>query len=257
MKRLSCHLPLLMLMATLLLGAASCTHDEPRGIPHHGNHDNPTPIDTTQTSDTTGNHGSDTTSNQGGDSTTTVFTICIDAARDYGYMGETLQLTAVTSSPATVTWRSTRTAVAAVDGNGLVTFNNAVRDDSTLIIATASGVSDTIALTSLCWKVATWQDNAWTVPSYLAVHRGDTISMTIIDSHGNIIDDHGFNAASCQWTVSGQNAETVTTVVSTPSRENGWQYRLYISDSAPDGTIVTVIAQHGEAASSLKCTVTH
>lgn len=257
MRGLSRHLPLLMLTAILLLGAVACG-DEPSGK-HHGTRVDPTPVDTTHHNDTTGTHGSDTTGNHNNDTTTTPpFTIVIDAPRSYGYSGDTLQLTAVTSSPADVTWRSTRTAAATVNGSGTVLFNNVIRDDSTLIIASANGVSDTVVLTNRCWEIAAWQDNAWNSPAYFAAHRGDTVCLTIVDSHANPIDDHGFNASSCQWSVNSRNADisTVIAAVATPSPDNSWQYRLTISGDAPAGAIIMVFAQHGDAAMALSITIT-
>ena len=245
-----------MLTAILLLGVASCG-DEPSGI-HHGNRVDPTPEDTTHHSDTTGSHGNDTTGGSANDTTTTPFTLAIDADRDYGYMGQTLQLHAATTTPSPVSWRSTRMTSAIVDGDGLVTFNNVIADDSTLIIATAAGVSDTIFLTNRCWNVATWNGTAWLTPALLTVHRGDTIVLTIIDSHGMAIDDNGFNAAACQWSIVCRNADVaaIARLIATPSQANGWKQQWVILDDAPAGAVFTLIAAYHEAAATLSCTIT-
>ena len=255
MKRMSRHLPALMLAAAMLLSITSCG-DEPRGR-HHVTTDG----DTTAV-DTTGHHGNDTvpgdtTGHHGEDTTAATFSLVIHAERNFGYMGESLRLSATTSSPAAVTWRSTRTTAATVDDSGLVTFNNVISDDSTLIIATAGTASDTVALANRCWNVAAWDGMAWITPAYLAVHRGDTVAMTIVDSHGTAIDSHGFNAAACQWAASSRNADAgaIATVVATPSRDNGWKQVWAISGDAPQGAIITITASHHDAASALPLTV--
>ena len=255
MKCLSRHLPLLILIAALLLGVVSCS-DEPRGK-HHGGRVDPTPVDTTSHSDTTGNHGTDTTGNHGSDTTITPLTIAIEAERGYGYMGETMQLRAVTSIPAAVTWRSTRPAAATVDGDGLVTFSNAIHDDTTLIIATVGTVSDTLALANRCWKVAAWDGNAWAAPAYFTVHWGDTVALTIVNSSGAVINDHGFNAAACQWSATSRNADmdAIATLIASPSSENGWRQIWAIADGAPAGAIFTILAGYHDSASALVCTV--
>lgn len=255
MKSLSRHLPLLILTAALLLGAVSCG-DEPQGK-HHGGRVDSSPVDTTGHSDTTGNHGSDTTGNHGSDTTTNPLTIAIQAERDFGYMGEVLQLHAVTSTPAAVTWRSTRPAAATVDSDGLVTFSNVIHDDTTLIIATAGAVSDTLALANRCWSVAAWDGNAWAAPAYFTVHRGDTVALTIVDSSGATINDHGFNAAACQWSATSRNADigAIATLIATASRENGWRQIWAVTDNAPAGSIFTILAGYHDSASALVCTV--
>ena len=256
MKSLLRHLPLLMLTAALLLGAASCG-DEPQGK-HHGDRVDPTPADTSGHSDTTSHHHtSDTTGTPGSDTTTTPLTIAIQAERDFGYMGEALHLHAVTSIPATVTWRSTRPAAATVDGDGMVTFSNVIHDDTTLIIATAGTVSDTLALANRCWKVAAWDGNAWAAPAYFTVHRGDTVALTIVGSSGATINDHGFNAAACQWSASCRNADmdAIATLIASPSSESGWRQIWAIADSAPTGAIFTILAGYHDSASALVCTV--
>ena len=129
------HLPPLAL-AAILLCALSCGTDEPRGrdngttpVPHDTTHRNDTtPTDTTHhnttPNDTTGNTNPADTTHHGNNDTTTTFSITLNAPRDYGYMGQTLQLNAVTSAAATVSWHSSNSAVATVDASGLVYFNN-------------------------------------------------------------------------------------------------------------------------------------
>ena len=260
MRSLLHHLPLALLTAFLLMGVNACG-DEPGGR-HHSNHDNSAPTDTTNHgSDTTGRGDTttvdttavDTTHNGGGD-TTAVFTLNIQALRNYGYMGQTLQLTAVTSSPAAVTWHSSSPSVAYIDQDGMVTFNNAITDGSTLVTAPAAGISDSIQLTNRYWQVAAWDGNAWNAPAYLPIHRGDTLVFTIADSQLLVIDDQGFNAAACQWTATARNAEgdIITAITSGEAR----QRRFVISPEAPIGATITVLARYGEAASMLSGTIT-
>lgn len=254
MRCLLRHLPLVMLTALMLMGTNACGNDEPRGK-HHSGHDEPTPTDTTHHSgnDTT---ATDTTHHNDGD-TTVANTISIHAARDYGYMGQTLQLTAVTSHPATVTWQSLNVAAATIDrDNGMVTFGNVITDATTLITATAAGVSDTMMLTNRCWHVAAWDGNAWTAPSYFVLHRGDTLVVTLADSQSRAIDDQGFNAASCQWTATSRNAATtIITAAASDAEPNAWQRHFFIAADAPAGATFTVTAVFGDAASTLSGTV--
>lgn len=255
MKSLLRHLPLAMLTALLLMGANACG-DEPSGK-RHGNHDDSAPTDTTHHGNDTTGRGDTTavdTTHQGGGDTSAVFTLNIQAPRNYGYMGQTLQLTAMTSSPTAVAWHSSNPTVATIDQDGVVTFNNAITDGSFLITATAAGVSDSIQLTNRCWQVAAWDGNAWNAPSYLAIHRGDTLIFTIADSQLHAIDDQGFNAAACQWTASARNAEgeIITEIASSEAR----QRQFVIPNDAPIGATVTVLARYGDAASILSGTVT-
>lgn len=251
------HLPLLMLTAALLLGVISCGKDEPR-TQRHDTSNHSTPTDTTHNSDTTGHHNNDSTGNHGNDSTPAPHvSITINAPRDYGYMGQTMQLTAVTTGSAdAVTWRSTRTTVATVDASGLVQFNNALQDSTTTIIATAGAACDSITLTNRCWSVAAWSGGNWTTPPYLTVHPGDTIILTIVDSKGRPVNDGGFNAGACQWTASSRNADVTTalTAIGTPESDSS-QRRWLIAGDAPAGAIITIIALHGDAAASITCAI--
>lgn len=260
MKRVLRHLPLLMLTALLLVGVVSCGDDEPgnRRHDHHG--DTPTPVDTTHTNDTTHHTdttGNDTTHNQSGNDTTTAMAITVNAPRDYGYMGQTLQLTAVTTKPATVSWRSTRTMVATVDNNGLVTFGNSQADTSTTIIATAGNVSDSLTLANRHWAVAVWSGTTWAQASYFSAHPGDTISLTIVDSQGRLINDNGFNAAAVKWTTTCYDSDvnTLINAIDTPSQANGWRIRWRITDEATRGANIIIMAECGDAASAITCTI--
>jgi len=256
------HLPLLLLSAVMLLGAFSCGNDEPNAR-RHDDREGPTPADTIHNNDTTGNdtthhQGGDTTQYPGGDTTGTVYSVIINAARDYGYMGQTLQLTATTTPGGeAVTWRSTCTMVATVDGNGMVNFNNIIGDSTALIIASTAHASDTLCLHNRCWRVAAWNGTAWTSPAYLTAHPGDTLALTIVDSHAAPVNDENFNAAACQWTASSRNADVAALVkpVAQPSQDNGWTYRWAISHDTPAGAIISFMAQHSEAASAITCTI--
>ena len=179
MKRLSRHLPLVILAAILLCGVA-CGTDEPRGkdhgtqggstpVPHDTTRNNTNPPDTTS-NDTTHNSTNppDTTHNSTNDTTTT-FSITLNVPRTIGYMGQTMQLNAVTTAPATVKWQSSRAAIATVDAEGLVTFCPTDADGTAVITATAGGVSDTVTLTNRCWHVAVWDGSAWSVPATRAI----------------------------------------------------------------------------------------
>lgn len=259
MRHVLRHLPLLVLTAILLVGAVSCGDNEPSGKHHDPHGDSPTPVDTTHHNDTTGNDttATDTTHHTGGNDTVPPVTITIAAPRDYGYMGQTLQLDAVTTSPETVTWRSTHTTVATIDNNGLLNFSNIINDDSTLIIATASGISDTLSVTNRCWTVAAWNGTAWTQSTY-NVHPGDTISFTIVDSQTQLIDDNGFNAAAVQWTAMSFNADVTALITSldTPGQANGWKRRWIVTPDATTGAIITIMAQLDDAASTITCPIT-
>lgn len=253
MRDLLHHLPLAILTVFLLMSVNACG-DEP-GVNRHRNHDDPTPADTTH-------HGNDTTSR--GDTTavdtthhndtTAALTLSIQAPRNYGYMGQTLQLTAVTSSPTTVTWHSSSPAAVTIDQSGMATFTNTLTDCTALITATAAGASDSIQLTNRCWQVAARDGNAWSAPPYLNIHRGDTLVFTIADSQLLAIDDQGFNAAACQWTAAARNGEgdIITPITSGEAR----QRQYFISHDAPIGAIVTITARYGEVASMLSGTVT-
>ena len=257
MRRLLRHLPLLMFTAILLLSIAACGKDEPRGKRHDEHGDRPTPTDTTLHNDTT---ASDTTAT---DSThhsnpdpTDAFTITVTAPRDYGYMGQDLQLTAVTSRQATVTWRSTCTAATTVNADGLVHFNNARNDSATLIIATANNVADTLALNTRFWKVAAWNGNDWISPSYLTVHPGDTLVLTITDSKSRPINDQGFNASACQWTTSTlSGSANAITSINTTGTNSQWQRHMVIAADALPGTMAIIMAQYGDAAATISCSI--
>lgn len=247
------HLLLLLLTATLLLGAIACG-DEPRAHRPDGNRGS-TPTDTVHRSDTT---AADTTGKQPADSATATITVSITAPRDYGYMGQTLQLSATVTGSATATWRSTNTVAATVDSHGLVTFNNIVSDASTLIIATAATACDTLMLTNRCWLVAAHEAGNWVTGPNACFHPGDTIACSIVDNENNLIQDNDFNAASCDWTATSRTADvsTLITLIDAPGPDNGWQQRWRISPDAPTGSIISIMARHGDAAASIAAIVT-
>lgn len=256
MRRLLRHLPLLTFTAILLLNIAACGNDEPGGKRHDEHGDRPTPTDTTQRNDTT---AKDTTATDSTHHNTpdpaNAFSITVTAPRDYGYMGQDLQLTAVTSQQATVTWKSTCTMAATVNADGLVHFNNARNDSATLVIATANNVADTLALYTRCWKVASWNGSDWISPSNLTVHPGDTIVLTITDSNSRPINDQGFNASACQWTTSNStSSENAITSVNTTGADSQWQRHMVVAADALPGTMV-IMAQYGDAAAAILCTI--
>ena len=258
MRRLLRHLPILTFTAFLLLNIAACGNDEPRGKRHDEHGDRPTPTDSTQHSDTTARDTTvtDTTHHNDPDPTD-VFSITVTSPRDYGYMGQDLQLTAVTSHAATVTWKSTCTAAASVNADGLVHFNNARNDSTTLIIATANNVADTLALSTRCWKVAAWNGSGWVSPSYITAHPGDTLVLTIADTGMRPINDQGFNASACQWTTSTlTGSDNVITTVNTTGTNSQWQRHMAIAADALPGTIIICMAQYGDAAAAISCTIT-
>jgi|GEM_PF-2916261 len=258
------HLPLFIIIM-MMLTIAACGSDEPRHRAGEGGTSSRTDTtntstDTTAAGDTTSGQGgsdSDTTGTHSGDTTST-FAITITAPRNDAYMGQTLQLTASTSTAAEVKWRSANTRVANVDANGLVTMHNVVEDSTAPIIATANGVSDTIVLTNRCWLVAANQNNSWTVPTgYHKVHAGDTLVLTIVNSATQQIDDNGFNAGACQWSLSSPALDVNVLLADSiaPNQANGWRATYIISNNVAAGTAFSVMARLGKAASSLSCSV--
>lgn len=243
-----------MLMALCVMG---CGHDEPDlQRPHL--HDNPADTTgTTTTSDTTGGNPADTTGGNPADTTgkDTVppFTLTITAPRDYGYMGQTMSLHASTSAPASVQWRSLNTLVATVNSEGLVTLANTRADSTAMIVASANGVADTLLLHNRMWQVAAWIGERWTASSTLTAHRGDTIVMTLVDSQGRQVVDDGFHAGACQWSATSRTTDVaqLLTAVSQPTSTNRWCASWVIAGDAASGATFTVMARHGNAASSL------
>ena len=100
-------------------------------------------------------------------------------------------------------------------------------------------------------------DGAWSAAPYRQLHHGDTLSLTLVGSNAAPIDDGGFNAASCQWSVTCRQADAGQLFDSSeaPSQANGWQARYVISPDAPTGVTFTVMARFGQAASALSCVV--
>ncbi|MBR4828822.1 MAG: Ig-like domain-containing protein [Muribaculaceae bacterium] len=254
------HFPLYFLLVMMLMACAtSCGSDEPyHHMPGRENgHDTPadtthgthTPADTTA-GDTTAR---DTTARD----TSASFSIKLSSPRDYAYMGQTLRLTATTSTPTTVKWKSTATRIATVDSSGLVTFNNLHENGETAIIATACDMSDTLWLHARWWTIAERSATAWITPATHTFHPGDTIALTIVDSNTQPVNDNGFNAGSCQWTIYcyAPDVAQVINMTQPPSNENGWQAVYAIGNSAPIGTTFTIMAQFNEAASSITCTI--
>ena len=170
-------------------------------------------------------------------------------------MGQTMQLAAVTNIPPSspVTWTSSRTDVATVDNDGVVTFANVRENGRAVISACADGVTATLPLDCRCWSVALHDGTIWARPDLPVAHPGDTLELTITDSDLHPIDDDGFNAASCQWNHSSRNADVTAVIkpVMSPSAVNGWHSCYVIESTATDGAIVTIKASLGEAASSL------
>ena len=265
MTRLTKLLPLLLLTAAIWCMSA-CDHDEPRGRrPGSGNsvvqNDTTgkiTPTDTT-TRDTTGRvTPTDTT---GKDTINypppETFTITLSAERDYAYMGQSLQLHATTSDAATVNWKSTNTLVATVNNEGLVMMANVRDNGDTHIIATANNASDSLLLHNRVWRVAMKENNAWITDGTRKVHPGDTILVTIVDNSSQLINDDGFNAAACQWTVTCRevDASGIFSAIEAPSQANGWQARYVIAPGSPVNVTFSIQARYNEAGASLSCTV--
>lgn len=255
-QSLTRHLPL-ALLAAAILSMAACHHDEPNGNRPGQGGSHVTPGDTVPPNDTT-THPTDTITPPPTDTTSTdTFTLTLSALRDYGYMGQTLQFTAVTSSETTVTWASSNPLAATVDNQGLVSIANLSGDGKTIITASACGVTDSLSLQCLYWAVAALTDGAWSAAPYRQLHHGDTLSLTLVGSNAAPIDDGGFNAASCQWSVTCRQADAGQLFDSSeaPSQTNGWQARYVISPDAPTGVTFTVMARFGQAASALSCVV--
>lgn len=249
------HLPLTLLLLAAVLSMASCQHDEPRGHSPGRGGTTITPVDTTHTPSDTTHTPVDTTTHS--TDTTRVLTLELSAPRDYGYMGQSLQLTAVTSHPVTVEWSSSNTLAATVDSHGLVTMSNVTSDAQTVITATADTVSRSMVIRCLYWTVAALDGEQWSTQPYHQVHPGDTLVLTLVGSCLTPIDDNGFNSAACQWSVSSRQADAATLMeaIETPSAANGWQWHHVIAPTAPAGTTFTVMAQLGGAASALTCTI--
>ena len=234
-QSLTRHLPL-ALLAAAILSMAACHHDEPNGNRPGQGGSHVTPGDTVSPNDTT-THPTDTITPPPNDTTSSdTFTLTLSAPRGYGYMGQTLQFTAFTSSETTVTWASSNPLAATVDNQGLVSIANLSGDGMTIITASACGVTDSLSLQCLYWAVAALTDGAWSAAP---------------------IDDDGFNAASCQWSVTCRQADAgqLFTGSEAPSQANGWQARYVISPDAPTGVTFTVMARFGQAASALSCVV--
>ena len=265
MTRLTKLLPLLMLLAAIWCVSA-CDHDEPRNR-HTGNGNTIVTNDTTgrvnpsdTTRDTTGNVtpkdtiGTDTTNYP---PPPAAFTITLNADRDYAYMGQSLQVNAITSETATVKWRSTNTLVATVNNEGLVMMAN-VRDDcETHIIATANNMSDSLLLHNRVWHVAMKENNAWITEGTRKVHPGDTILMTIVNSSSQLINDEGFNAGTCQWTVTCREADvdSLFSAIEAPSQANGWQAKYVVAPVSPLNVTFSIQVRYNEAATALSCMI--
>ena len=252
------HLPLLLCIA-IAMCISSCG-DEPHPKHYSGN-DNPS--DTTGTAADTTHHTTDTTGGTPADTTshndTTTFSIMLTAPRDYGYMGQTMELKADTTGGTgeAIKWTSSRNDVATVNQQGVVTFANVRQDGQTVISATAHG--QTAATTLMCrqWLVAAQDSSGWRLDDAVTVHRGDTVVLTIVDSALKPVNDDGFNAGACQWKHSSRDADITQIIaqVMTPDAANGWTARYVISPTAPAGVIVTVMAAHGEAAATISLLV--
>lgn len=259
MTGLARHLPILLVMAAVCC-VASCGHDEPGGRRPGNNGGTIIHYDTTSTRDTTGRvTPTDTTSRDTtgrdttGGSPSSTFTLKLSAERDYGYMGQTIQLHATTSADATVKWKSTNTLAATVNNEGLVLLAN-VRDDcETRIIATANNTSDSILLHNRAWYVALRENGTWATNEHRKVHPGDTLALTIVDQSFHLINDNGFNASACQWVPACYETDinTIMSAIEVPSQANGWQAKWVMAPTAPINVSFTVTAHFNGAASTL------
>lgn len=244
------------MLTAAMLCIASCDGDTPQTRrPGEPTTDSTSHDDTTHHSP----NPSDTTSRDTipTDSTTVPFTLTLTADRLDAYMGQSLQLTAVTNEQATVKWRSTNTIVAIVDQDGLVQMNNVIADGQTQIIATAREVSDTLTLINRSWRVAMLDKDTWKVPDVSKLHPGDTLTLTIVDSSFKPVNDDGFNAAACQWAATSREvdvAQLFSNAIS-PTASNSWHMQYVIGSQAPTGVSFSVKASYGNAASSLFCTI--
>ena len=257
MTGLARHLPILLVIAAVCC-VASCGHDEPGGK-RPGNNGSIVNNDTT-TRDTTGRvTPNDTTSRDttGRDTTgaspSSTFTLKLSAERDYGYMGQTIQLHATTSADATVKWKSTNTMAATVNNEGLVLLAN-VRDDcETHIIATANNASDSILLHNRAWYTALKENGTWATGEHRKVHRGDTLAVTIVDQSLHLINDNSFNASACQWVPACYETDinTIMSAIEAPSQANGWQAKWVMAPGAPVNVTFTITAHYNGAASTL------
>lgn len=147
--------------------------------------------------------------------------------------------------------------VATVNNEGLVMMAN-VRDNcDTHIIATANNVSDSLLLHNRVWRVAMKENNAWICDGTRKVHPGDTILMTIVDSSSLLINDEGFNAGACQWTVTSREADvnSLFSAIEPPSQANGWQARYVVAPESPVNVTFSIQVRYNEAATALSCTV--
>lgn len=240
------------MIAAMVLCAVACSSDEPDVVrPHY--HDNAADTTGTAPKDTTGTTPPDTTGND----TIPPFSLEISAPRDYGYMGQTLSLTAVTSAPATVQWRSLNTTVATVTSEGTVTLVNTREDGIAPIVASANGRTDTLLVHNRMWQVAAWSGGKWSTSANHTAHPGDTITMTIVDSQQSQVVDNEFHAGACQWSVSSRSADVSHLLADTivAAAANGWHVSWIVAGNAPPGATFTVMAKYGDAASSLSCVI--
>ena len=257
MTRLARHLPILLVIAAVCC-VASCGHDEPGGK-RPGNNGSIVNNDTT-TRDTTGRvTPNDTTSRDTtgrdttGGSPSAAFTLKLSAERDYGYMGQTIQLHAITSADATVKWKSTNTLAATVNNEGLVLLAIVREDCEARIIATANNTSDSILLHNRAWYTTLKENGTWATGEHRKVHPGDTLALTIVDQSFHLINDNGFNASVCQWVPAcyETDIDNITSYIEAPSQTNGWQARWVIAPGAPVNVSFTVTASYNGAASTL------
>lgn len=244
------------MLTAAMLCIASCDGDSPLDRRHGDD-----TTDTINGNDTTHHspNPSDTTSRDTipSDSTTVPFTLTLTADRPDAYMGQNLQLMAITSEPTAVKWRSTNTLAAIVNQDGLVQMNNVTADCQTQIIATAREVSDTLTLFNRSWRVAMLDKGTWKVPDVSKLHPGDTLTLTIVDSSFKPVDDDGFNAAACQWSATSREVDAAALFASTaaPVASNGWCMQYVINNLAPTGISFSVMASYGGAAASQLCTI--
>ena len=262
-----------LLFALLMLAAVACNNEPTLSSNRNGGSDTTSirgggrgtsGTDSTSTGGD-GGGGSDSTSTggntggkTGGDSTSTgggsgdtggKATLSLQAQRTYGWMGQTIQVSANTTTDATISWHCRPAMVASVDENGLVTLRSITADTEFAVIGAANGISDTLTLQNRVWKLGVWNGSSWQTGSIVKGTAGGTIYVTLVDSNGAMINDDGFNAGVATFSVNAAAPEftqPVTNIV-TPTEGNGWQAAFTIATDAPLGSSFDIIAKYNGA----------